>query len=256
MSISEALQLPAQTSSPSPWFVLYGRYASVGVVDELQKFKEQESDIQLDDFFVPIEVKKVISRGKTTTRKQLYTGHYIFLKASKSDILRLKHAPTFTTDIRFLHPRVGSTMLITVPEREILSFRNAVLAMNSEVEYFQPNLETYSSVSGITSGAYMKYGRIAIAHCEAGVKSQKLVTAMAADQLLNISGVDASFVLADGDGEVSISGRSWGEINVQVILEKLGGGGHITSAGASVKDVRPEEAEQQLLKAIDEYMAN
>ena len=121
-------------------------------------------------------------------------------------------------------------------------------------QYFQPNLETYSSVSKITSGAYMKYGRIAIARCGAGIKSQKLVTAMAADQLLNISGVDASFVLADGDGEVSISGRSWGEINVQVILEKLGGGGHLTSAGASVKNAGPEEAEQQLLKAIDEYM--
>ena len=79
---------------------------------------------------------------------------------------------------------------------------------------------------------------------------------MAADRLLDISGVDASFVLSDSGDGVSISGRSWGEINVQVVLEKLGGGGHVTSAGALLKDVSISEAQEKLIGALESYIKN
>ena len=82
----------------------------------------------------------------------------------------------------------------------------------------------------------------------------KLVAAMAADQLLNIAGVDASFVLLDKNGDVGISARSLGEINVQVILEKMGGGGHLTAAAASLENISVEFAEKELLKHIVEYL--
>ena len=120
------------------WYVLYGRYASINVIDELQYVKDKVEEINIDDFFVPIEIKKQTKGGNIITRKTLFTGQYIFLKARKEAIVKLKHTSTFTTDIRFLHPRVGSTALVTVTEREMQSFRNAVLAMNSEVEYFHP----------------------------------------------------------------------------------------------------------------------
>lgn len=122
-------------------------------------------------------------------------------------------------------------------------------------QYFQPDMETYSAVSAVTANAKMFSGKIAIAHCAAGTKNQKLVTALAADELLNISGVDASFVISDMGGDnISISGRSFGEVNVQVILEKLGGGGHITAAACVMKGATPEFAERELTKYIVEYL--
>lgn len=130
------------TMLPAPrWYVLYGRYASVNVIEELQYFKDNADDIIIDDFFVPVEIKKQIKDGNTITKKTLFTGQYIFLKAHKDSIVRLKHTPSFTTDIRFLHPRMGDTALITVTDREMQIFRNAVLAMNSEVEYFHPTAQ-------------------------------------------------------------------------------------------------------------------
>ena len=86
----------------------------------------------------------------------------------------------------------------------------------------------------------------------------RVTAAQAADELLNISGIDASFVLfPDADGErVVISARSMGELNVQVILEPLGGGGHLTMAGAQLRDCTVKEAEARIRAQIDEYRAN
>lgn len=123
-------------------------------------------------------------------------------------------------------------------------------------QYFQPDMDMYSAVSSIASTAYLKYDRIAIAKCPDNIKNQKLAAAMAADRLLDIAGVAASFVLgASGEG-VSVSARSWGDINVQVILEKLGGGGHLTSAGAFLDGMNMAEAEQKLYEALDSYIKN
>lgn len=81
----------------------------------------------------------------------------------------------------------------------------------------------------------------------------RVTAAQAADELLSISGVDASFVLSPGENTVFISGRSMGEINVQVILEALGGGGNAATAGAQVEDASLTEAEERLTAAIERY---
>ena len=81
----------------------------------------------------------------------------------------------------------------------------------------------------------------------------KLVAPQAADELLNISGVDASFSIYEYDGGVSISARSMGAVNVQVIMEQLGGGGHQTMAATQLKDITFDEAREKLLEAIDRY---
>ena len=74
------------------------------------------------------------------------------------------------------------------------------------------------------------------------------------DELLNISGIDTSFVLfPDQEGRVILSARSMGDVNVQVVLEKLGGGGHLTMAGAQTKGIDLEEGARRLKQAIDEY---
>jgi c-di-AMP phosphodiesterase-like protein len=81
----------------------------------------------------------------------------------------------------------------------------------------------------------------------------RVVAAQAADELLNVSGVEASFVLFSDGERVMISGRSMGQVNVQVILETLGGGGNAMIAGAQLENMEITQAEDKLLKAIDQY---
>lgn len=80
-----------------------------------------------------------------------------------------------------------------------------------------------------------------------------LIASQAADDLLNIRGVDASFVLTPAHGKIHISGRSLGDVSVQLIMEKLGGGGHLTVA-ATQMPLSMEEAKEKLKEAIREYM--
>ena len=86
-------------------------------------------------------------------------------------------------------------------------------------------------------------------------KDTSIVCAKAADELLTISDITASFVLGNMGDKVCISGRSIGDVNVQVILEKLGGGGHITLAGAQVEGKDIEEVKGELIGCIDEYFS-
>ncbi len=103
------------------------------------------------------------------------------------------------------------------------------------------------------------YGRCAIAVWDTNDSDVRVFSAQAADELLNIEGVDASFVLypsiIGGNECINISARSYGSLNVQLIMEKLGGGGHQTMAAAQLYDIKSEEAEKRLTEAIDEYIA-
>ncbi|MEN6314966.1 MAG: DHH family phosphoesterase [Clostridiaceae bacterium] len=121
-------------------------------------------------------------------------------------------------------------------------------------QLFQNDLTTYSNISNVVRSAEVINGEIAISLCPPGVKNAQLIAAKAADELLNLSGIYAAFVLCNVGSEVWISGRSLGEINVQMILEKLGGGGHLTVAGAQLTDIAPEDAKDRLKYAIMEYV--
>jgi c-di-AMP phosphodiesterase-like protein len=121
-------------------------------------------------------------------------------------------------------------------------------------QLFQDDLDTFIARSNLVSTAKMFNETIAIAICPPNISNQQLVSAQGADELLNIRGITASFVIGQKDeGLVFISGRSLGDINVQVILEKLGGGGHLEVAGAQLHDVSIQEAQDQLESAILEY---
>jgi c-di-AMP phosphodiesterase-like protein len=93
---------------------------------------------------------------------------------------------------------------------------------------------------------------MAIAICPPDM-DDTVIAAQAADELLNITGIQASFVIVKIDDEILISGRSFGEVNVQIILEDLGGGGHMTMAGVRLKDISAEESFEKLKLAIDKY---
>ena len=81
-----------------------------------------------------------------------------------------------------------------------------------------------------------------------------IITAQAADTALDLENVGASFAITRRSSDtIGISARSMGKINVQIIMEKLGGGGHLSNAATQIKGVTIEEAKQKLLKAIDEY---
>ena len=95
-----------------------------------------------------------------------------------------------------------------------------------------------------------------ISICEKTDDDMSTIVAQAADELLNITDVKAAFVICDMGGQISISGRSFGDVNVQVILEKLGGGGHISIAGAQITGKTKEEVYEDLLAAIAEYKAS
>ena len=82
----------------------------------------------------------------------------------------------------------------------------------------------------------------------------RITAAQAADELLNIIGIDTSFVLYPDGDRVIISARSMGDTNVQVILEKLGGGGNAAAAGGQIPDKSLEQVALELGRAIDQYL--
>ena len=121
-------------------------------------------------------------------------------------------------------------------------------------QLFQNDLTTYTNISDVVKSAEMINNEIAISECPAGMKNVQLIAAKSADELLSLSGIAAAFVLCSAGNEIWISGRSLGDINVQMILEKLGGGGHLSVAGAQLSDMGIGEAKDKLKYAIMEYV--
>ena len=115
---------------------------------------------------------------------------------------------------------------------------------------FQNDFESFVHVARTVERADIGPDGVAIAACEPGVEDPQLIAARAADELLKVKGVKAAFTLADMGDYINISGRSYGLVNVQLILEQLGGGGHLTMAGAQVRGRTVEEAAELLRSSI------
>lgn len=120
-------------------------------------------------------------------------------------------------------------------------------------QLFQDDIDTYMAKAEIVKNAEIYKNEIAISSCDKELLNASLVVAQSADELLDIKGIKASFVLSPHDDKILISGRSLGDINVQMVLEKLGGGGSMTIAGAQVPNLSVEETTAKLKEAIDEY---
>lgn len=122
---------------------------------------------------------------------------------------------------------------------------------------FQDDLDTMVYRAEVIHNTKMIHDNIAVSRFDKESNNSVLVAAQAADALLDINGIDASFVLTINDGKTHISGRSRGEVvSVQLILEKIGGGGHLNMAGAQLETTDLDEAEKILTEAIDEYLTD
>ncbi|CUQ32475.1 DHH family phosphoesterase [Clostridium baratii] len=136
---------------------------------------------------------------------------------------------------------------------EAASFLRKSGAETTEVKkMFTDNLTDFIQISDIIKSAEIE-NKIAIAVCPDTVRDTVII-AKSADELLNISGILASFVLADIDGSIYISARSIGEINVQIVLEALGGGGHMNMAGAKISNEPIEKVVEDLKDAMKKYL--
>ena len=119
---------------------------------------------------------------------------------------------------------------------------------------FANSIETYHEKSKVINSAEI-YRKCAIAKADGSFSNVRVAASQAADEMLGITGVFASFVMYKQGNTVNISARSMGRYNVQVIMEALGGGGHLTMAAAQMP-VELDEAERLLREAIDDFIRN
>lgn len=116
---------------------------------------------------------------------------------------------------------------------------------------FRDDMASYQAKAEAVRRAEVYRQEFAIAECPSNIDSPTVLAAQAANELLDISGIKASFVLTVYEGKIYMSARSIDEVNVQIIAEKLGGGGHINSAGAQFDHTNIEEAIKALKQTID-----
>ena len=118
------------------------------------------------------------------------------------------------------------------------------------------DMAAYKARAEAVRHAQVYKGAFAISICPAdsSVESPTIAGAQAANELLNIVGIKASFVLTEYNGKIYISSRSIDEINVQIIMERMGGGGHLNVAGAQLTDCTVEEAKRRIQKTLDQML--
>lgn len=122
-------------------------------------------------------------------------------------------------------------------------------------KFLKEDVDTYIKRAKLIKTVSFYNEGIAIAKGHPNEKVDQVIIAQAADTLLSMDGIVASFVISERDDNlIGISARSLGDINVQLIMEILGGGGHLTNAATQLSEVTVEKAEKQLKAAIDEYL--
>lgn len=120
---------------------------------------------------------------------------------------------------------------------------------------FKNDMGDYKAKAEVVRSAEIIGESIAVAAWTSNLPNASTVAAQAADELLDVHGIQASFVMTEIDkGQVNFSARSLGEVNVQLIMEELGGGGHLSMAGAQLKDVTLESARSRLEDAIEKVL--
>ncbi len=120
---------------------------------------------------------------------------------------------------------------------------------------FRDDIESYRAKAEIISSAEVYYEKFAIARgVGLQIESPTIIGAQAANELLDISEIKASFVLTEYNGRIYVSARSIDEVNVQVIMERLGGGGHLNASGAQFDHTNMEEAVKSLKEVIDDMI--
>lgn len=225
--------------------------------------KSYISNPELIDAFEKIVVIDHHRRGPEFIENALLTYHEIYASSASELVTELL---MYLDNIKLTSVEAESLYAGIVIDTKNFIFKTGVrtfevaaylkkygIDLTEVKQLFQNDFETYVAKVEIVKNAEIIHGQIAISTSEEEYEEMSIIAAQAADELLSISGVLASFVLCKVDNVVMISGRSMGDINVQSILEKIGGGGHLTFAGAQIAGVTVEEAKETLLNSIDEY---
>ena len=126
-------------SQPKDWLVMYSNSGEISILDFLEVKRAECESTGIYDYFVPLDVMTQMVDGKPVERKRLIAGNYIFLKATREDILRLRQEPPFDSTLRFLHPPTSPTGCISFPDSEMQVLRSAVDRMDGSVEFFVPS---------------------------------------------------------------------------------------------------------------------
>ncbi|WP_434793794.1 Cyclic-di-AMP phosphodiesterase GdpP [Terrisporobacter petrolearius] len=138
---------------------------------------------------------------------------------------------------------------------EAASYLKKVGADTTEVKkLFRSNVEDFKTKAEIISNTRIIDNRICISYSKIQSENINVVIAQAADELLTVKKIEASFILGEKDGTVFISARSLGKINVHILMEKLGGGGHMDIAGAQLEGVSIKEAYMKVHEIIEQYL--
>ncbi|MDD5016856.1 MAG: DHH family phosphoesterase [Eubacteriales bacterium] len=204
-------------------------------------------------------------RGATNIEKAALYYHEPF--ASSASELVTEILQYFGEDLRPLPIDIEALLIGITIDTKGFSFHTGVrtfeaasylrrLGADTAVirQLMQDDLETYSAKTDIVKNAEILEDGIAVAKCPKGVANAALIAAQAADALLTIRGITASFVVSLVDDNVVISGRSLGDVNVQLILESLGGGGHATIAAVRLNETDLDSAYKKLKKTIKKYL--
>lgn len=128
-------------------------------------------------------------------------------------------------------------------------------ADSTRVRYlFKNDLELFKLKAEAIKRAEIYKSGIIISVCDSYGENSNILAAQTADDLLNVTGIRASVVLCCNDKKIFVSARSYGDVNVQLLLEKIGGGGHLTMAGAQMDETDIEAAMNKIKEAVDRYI--
>ena len=128
-----------EKNQPKDWLVMYSNTGDVSILDDLETAKNDCQKTGILDYFVPLDVTRIIVDDNPIERIRLIAGNYIFIRATKEDILQLRQGSPFDATLRFLHPDSMPTGCIYIADSEVQMMRLAIEKMDGEVEYFVPS---------------------------------------------------------------------------------------------------------------------
>ena len=218
--------------------------------------------LELSDRIVVIDHHR---RGEDFVRNPVLTYHETYVSSASEMVTELMQ---YIKDRPTINPIVSDALLagITLDTKnftfktgvrtfEAAAFLRKYGADTIEVKtLFQGDMATFLIKADAMKSAKIIDGSIAITHYDEEIKNPQLIASKIADELLNFKGIQASFVLVQFQNKIQISARSLGKINVQLIMEALGGGGHIETAATQLTDITIEEAMKQLETQINKYL--
>lgn len=204
-------------------------------------------------------------RGKEFVKNPVLT--YVEPYASSTSELVTEMLTYMNDELNLTHFEADALMSGIVVDTKNFSFQTGVRTFEAASilkragadmikvkNLFQDDLDTLQNRAQVVHATKVICDEVAISRLDKKAANSILIAAQAADEMLDINGVKASFVMTLVDDEVHISGRSVGDFSVQLILEKLGGGGHLNMAGARLQVESLDEAENILVQAVEEYI--